>query len=259
MTTISPAPAAEQFLKYDEQGAYHWRLTYEGGWRRSSPSAHARYDVALGRVAARLDLSRARGVDVGCGDGVMLYKISLHGGRALGIDMEQTALRLARGKLREHGARGVEVARASAYELPVADGALDYVTMVEVLEHLDRPDALLAEVRRALRPGGVLALTTPHRLPSGEPQDPYHCQEYSGPELRELMERHFSGVVVEGQYPRRFSRAYRDGSGVRPLDLVLRSGVKAVSILGYNPFLRWTTGNPSFGWEGLVAVGTRAA
>ena len=75
-THASPPPAADSFLKYEEQGAYHWRLTYEGGWRRSSPGAHARYDVALGRVARRVPLAGARGLDVGCGDGVMLYKIA---------------------------------------------------------------------------------------------------------------------------------------------------------------------------------------
>jgi SAM-dependent methyltransferase len=248
---------SEAFLKYEQNGAYHWRLTYTGGWRRSSPSAHARYDVVLDRVAARVPLAGARGLDIGCGDGVTLYKIHRRGGRAAGIDMEQAGLRLAAEMLRGHGAPP-GVARASAYQLPFADGALDYVVMVEVLEHLDRPDDLLAELRRVIRPGGVLGLTTPHRLPSGVVQDPYHCKEYSGPELRELMERHFAEVAVEGQYPRSLSQAYHQGTGFRPADVALRLGVKAVSAVGLNPFLRWTTSRPSFDWEGLVAVGRKA-
>jgi SAM-dependent methyltransferase len=246
----------DEFLKYREKGAYHWGLTYTGGWRRSSPSAHARYDVLLDRVAARVPLASSRGLDIGCGDGVMLYKASLRGGRAAGVEMDPTGLELAGGMLRRHGVHPA-LTRASAYALPFPDGSLDWVTLVEVLEHLDDTDTLLGEVRRVLRPGGVVGLTTPHRLESGIPQDPYHCREYSGPELRSLMERFFTGVKVEGQYPRGFSRVYHQGVGVRPVDLAVRSGVKLASAVGLNPFLLWTTRTPSFAWEGLVGVGVR--
>lgn len=249
--------ASDEFLKYREKGPYHWNLTYTGGWRRSSPSAHARYDVALGRVAARLPLAGARGLDIGCGDGVMLYKISRRGGKAVGVEMDPTGVGLAARMLRRHEVSPVALTRASAYALPFADGAFDFVTMVEVLEHLDDVETLLGEIRRVLRPGGVLALTTPHRLESGIPQDPYHCREYSGPELRALMERFFTGVAVEGQYPRKFSRVYRQGVGVRAVDLAVRSGVKLASAVGLNPFLLWTTRTPSFAWEGLVGTGVR--
>ncbi len=47
--------------------------------------------------------------------------------------------------------------------LPFADGAFDSVSMLDVLEHTRDDHAALAEVRRVLRPGGLLVLTVPAR------------------------------------------------------------------------------------------------
>jgi len=47
-------------------------------------------------------------------------------------------------------------------DLPVADGAADVVVMSELIEHLVDPDGAVAEVRRVLRPGGSLLLSTPN-------------------------------------------------------------------------------------------------
>ena len=41
------------------------------------------------------------------------------------------------------------------------DDSVDLVTCVAVIEHVDRPDVLLAEAHRVLRPGGTLVVTTP--------------------------------------------------------------------------------------------------
>jgi SAM-dependent methyltransferase len=46
--------------------------------------------------------------------------------------------------------------------LPVADGTADVVIMSELIEHLVDPDGAVAEVRRVLRPGGSLLLSTPN-------------------------------------------------------------------------------------------------
>ena len=98
-------------------------------------------------------------VDVGCGDGSALAVAAgqnpAH--RFAGIDWSGDALRRAR-------ALGLTVLRAgvAARSLPVADGAADVVIMSELIEHLVDPDGAVAEVRRVLRPGGSLLLSTPN-------------------------------------------------------------------------------------------------
>jgi SAM-dependent methyltransferase len=98
-------------------------------------------------------------IDVGCGDGSALATAARRNPahRFAGIDWSGDALRPAR-------ARGLTVVRASVAGpgLPVADGAADVVIMSELIEHLVDPDGAVAEIRRVLRPGGSLLLSTPN-------------------------------------------------------------------------------------------------
>ncbi|MCE5273076.1 class I SAM-dependent methyltransferase [bacterium] len=57
-------------------------------------------------------------------------------------------------------------------DIPVRDGAFDIVLCLEVLEHLPRPEAALAELGRVLKSGGRLLLSAP--LGSFLHQEPYH-------------------------------------------------------------------------------------
>ena len=97
-------------------------------------------------------------IDVGCGDGSALAVAAGQnpGHRFAGVDWSSGALRQAR-------ALGLTVLRGGvAPGLPVADGAADVVIMSELIEHLVDPDGAVAEVRRVLRPGGSLLLSTPN-------------------------------------------------------------------------------------------------
>ena len=55
------------------------------------------------------------------------------------------------------------VAAAADGVLPLPSGSVDLVTCLAVIEHVERPETLLAEARRVLRDGGRLVLTTPSR------------------------------------------------------------------------------------------------
>jgi len=211
-----------KFRKYEEAGAYHWHGTYSGGWRRSSPVLHARYDVLVRAVERALDIRREVGLDVGCGDGVMLYKLARRGGRAVGLDLEYDGVSVGQRELRRVGPEPALVC-GSGYRLPFADGSFGYVVSTEVLEHLDDPRTWLSEIRRVLKPGGVLALTTPHRLPSGQLQDPYHVQEYDGPMLQAELAPYFDEVEVRGQYPRALYDPYTRPLGFRPVNPACRT------------------------------------
>ena len=97
-------------------------------------------------------------LDVGCGDGSALAVAAAQNPphRFAGLDWSVDALRQARG-------RDLTVVRGSVSpRLPVGDGAADVVIMSELIEHLVDPDGAVAEVRRVLRPGGSLLLSTPN-------------------------------------------------------------------------------------------------
>ena len=121
---------------------------------------HWWYQALRSRLAAALDThlgpSPARILDVGCGTGANL-KLLAQQGTAFGIDIEPTALHFCR----ERGLTRSTV--GSALALPFPAHTFDAVTAMDVLYHKAVPDksAFLREVRRVLRPGGILILNVP--------------------------------------------------------------------------------------------------
>lgn len=100
-------------------------------------------------------------LDVGCGTGNLLRAIGRRHPdvRLAGLDPDLTALAIAERKIRRAGL-GARLDRGFAQDLPCPDGSLDRVFSSLMLHHLDSTskDALLAEVRRVLRPDGLLVL-----------------------------------------------------------------------------------------------------
>ncbi|MCI2418786.1 class I SAM-dependent methyltransferase [Saccharopolyspora sp. K220] len=100
-------------------------------------------------------------LDVGCGTGNLLRSIGKQSRKAelVGLDPDPNALSRASRKARRAGL-AMRLDRGFAQELPYPDGSFDRVFSSLMLHHLDSPskDALLAEVRRVLRPDGLLVL-----------------------------------------------------------------------------------------------------
>ena len=97
-------------------------------------------------------------LDLGCGDGSALATAArlIPGHHVAGIDWSADALRQAKTK-------GLATVRGTLEtRLPIADRKADVVIMSELIEHLVDPDSALDEVRRVLRPGGALLLSTPN-------------------------------------------------------------------------------------------------
>jgi ubiquinone/menaquinone biosynthesis C-methylase UbiE len=102
-----------------------------------------------------------RVIDIGCGTGNLLVALGRQrpGLDLAGLDPDERAL--ARAARRSRRARlSVDWRRGFAQELPYPDGSVDRVFSSLMLHHLDdsSKDELLAEVRRVLRPDGVLVL-----------------------------------------------------------------------------------------------------
>jgi SAM-dependent methyltransferase len=136
-------------------------------------------EILAREIGAREDL---RILDVGCGTGSNLEAFSRLG-PATGIDMSTDALTYCR-------KRGIERVTLSAVErLPFADGAFDVVTAMDMLEHTDDDLAALSELRRVLRPGGLLLATVPAYgfLWSEHDEALKHRRRYTAHELRNKM------------------------------------------------------------------------
>ncbi|MZG14818.1 methyltransferase domain-containing protein [Streptomyces sp. SID5914] len=98
-------------------------------------------------------------LDVGCGDGsaAAVAARELAGHRIVGVDWSQDALRRAAQRV-----PAVVRGELTGDGLPFAAGGADAVLFSEVVEHLVDPDGALDELRRVLKPGGHLMLSTPN-------------------------------------------------------------------------------------------------
>lgn len=140
------------------------------------PEALRRFVRSLGRVERALDL--------GCGDGRL--GAELDAVELTAADVSPVALARARRRLPE--ARVVELEPDAP--LPLGDGGFDLVLCAETIEHVRDVQLLLSEIRRVLRPGGTLALTTPANLPVGRRPHPLspHLRFLTRRSLRRLLD-----------------------------------------------------------------------
>ena len=117
-------------------------------------------------MAQRLDLSHVRRVlDVGCGHGHWGHLWARHFAQdatLLGVDREAEWVAKATSRAAELGlASRFQYTQGDALTLPVPDGTFDLVTCQTVLMHVSDPEQALAEMIRALAPGGLLLLAEP--------------------------------------------------------------------------------------------------
>jgi ubiquinone/menaquinone biosynthesis C-methylase UbiE len=98
-------------------------------------------------------------LDVGCGPGTITADLArrVAPGRVVGIDRAQEVLAQARAHAEREGAR-VAFAAGDVYALDFPDASFDVVHAHQVLQHLTDPVRALREMRRVLRPGGVVAV-----------------------------------------------------------------------------------------------------
>lgn len=81
-------------------------------------------------------------------------------GHVIGLDASRRMLEVAQAKVDSaHFEPFISLLRRDASELPFAEGAFDVVTCIEALEFMPKPEQVLAEMTRVLRPGGLLLTT----------------------------------------------------------------------------------------------------
>lgn len=166
-------------------------------------------------------------LDIGCAFGPFLAAASRAGCRVLGFEINGEAVRHVRENL------GLEACQGDLMNLEEvrARGPFDIVTLWYVIEHIQDLDAFLQSLHSLLKPGGILAFSTPHgrgisarrslrTFLSNSPRD--HYSVWDIPSARRVLKRHgFSlrAVRVTGHHPERFSS--RLPAGWHPVFLAL--------------------------------------
>jgi 2-polyprenyl-3-methyl-5-hydroxy-6-metoxy-1,4-benzoquinol methylase len=185
------------------------RAYHEGRWRGLPPGLEPADFALRSRFLNENTDAGERVLDVGLGEGQFAADLARAGVTVVGIDVAEEPLRRARELHPELDVRLVDA--EGPWEL--ADASFDVVWAGEVIEHVADTAVWLSELRRVLRPGGRLLLSTPahgrltilalvlsrrafaaHFDPGGE-----HLRFYSRATLTEQLEDfRFQEVEVRG-------------------------------------------------------------
>ena len=149
---------------------------------------HARY-----AWAARLS-SAARVLDVACGTGAGTARPAQFAHEAVGVDVSPAAVEDARAAHGEAATFHVGDMRS----LPFEAGEFDVVVCFEALTHVAETDLVLDELRRVLRPGGLLVVSCPNR-DAYPPGNPLELAALGAGELERALSERFANVAVHGQ------------------------------------------------------------
>jgi 2-polyprenyl-6-hydroxyphenyl methylase / 3-demethylubiquinone-9 3-methyltransferase len=158
-------------------------------------------------------------VDIGCGGGLFAEEFARLGAHVIGVDPSKPSLDTARA----HAAAmafSIDYRAGTGEQLPVDDASVDIACCVDVLEHVNDLDAVIAETARILRPDGVYLFDTINRTAMSRivvikllqewrctacmPPDLHAWEQFIAPdELRAaLSHHHLQGREIVGIGPR---------------------------------------------------------
>lgn len=106
--------------------------------------------------------SRAKLLDVGCGTGMTFAAVSQAFPHATALDIGDREIIATKELLKMLGISRV-VKKYEGKIIPFPSHTFDIVTSIEVIEHVENPDLMLAEIRRVLKKDGILHITTANK------------------------------------------------------------------------------------------------
>jgi predicted ATP-grasp superfamily ATP-dependent carboligase/ubiquinone/menaquinone biosynthesis C-methylase UbiE len=146
---------------YFRSVADHWEKLY----REENLKARIyqeRKDVALGWIQKMLLPPGARILDLGCGAGFTAVALAKQGYRVDALDGEQTMLDMTSRRAQAAGV-SLTAALGDAQELKFDQGTFDLVVALGLVPWLHSPHQALSEIRRVLKPGGFLVVSSDNR------------------------------------------------------------------------------------------------
>jgi glycosyltransferase involved in cell wall biosynthesis/predicted SAM-dependent methyltransferase len=170
---------------YDER-AFYSIIPLQRYWQRQRHAITVSWTRNAGRI-----------LDAGCGSSIIIQSLN----NAVGMDYSESKVRF----LRRYG---IPLVRGSAFALPFRDRSFDCVISSQVIEHIPYDEVLFSEMKRVLRPGGMLVIGTPDYdtigwrtieplyglfQPGGYKDE--HITHYTRARLVEILERH--GFIYE--------------------------------------------------------------
>jgi GT2 family glycosyltransferase/ubiquinone/menaquinone biosynthesis C-methylase UbiE len=153
-----------------------------------------RYALALHAAEGKVVL------DIASGEGYGSYLLSQVAQSVIGVDIDATVVATAQSR---YGSERVSFRHGRCQEIPCDDSSVDLVVSFETLEHISEHDTFFKEIRRVLRPGGSVLISSPERVYYNLERDgfknTYHELELTLEEFEQLVTRYFAHHTLARQ------------------------------------------------------------
>jgi SAM-dependent methyltransferase len=152
------------------------------------------------RYAFACEIAAGKSVlDIACGEGYGSAMLAEVARSVVGVDISREAIGHAS---KRYVKSNLEFKVGSCAEIALASRSIDLVVSFETIEHHDQHREMFLEIKRVLRPDGVLVISSPDKYEySVAPgySNPYHVRELYRYELEELLGKQFKRFAIYGQ------------------------------------------------------------
>ncbi|MGC4041467.1 MAG: class I SAM-dependent methyltransferase [Flavobacterium sp.] len=162
---------------------------------RLMTSVQAEYGVIehLHRYALAQKLTAGKTVlDIASGEGYGSFLLSKNAKQVYGVDIDENAVKHAQNKYA--AASNVEYRVGSTDKIPLEDHSVDIVVTFETIEHHDKHELMMQEIKRVLKPDGLLLISSPEKslYKERERHNPYHIKELVLKDFEDLLKKYFT-------------------------------------------------------------------
>jgi ubiquinone/menaquinone biosynthesis C-methylase UbiE len=170
-------------------------------------------------------------LDAACGEGYGSHLLAARAADVVGIDISAGAVEHAQSRYSRANLRFLQ---ADCCSTPFDASSFDCVVSFETLEHLHNQQALLAEFKRVLKPGGFLVISTPDKAVYSDKlgnDNAFHVKELYRAEFENLLAQHFPVVQLLGQKLGFHSLVWPLGEGVPNAYVLQQESAASISQL----------------------------
>jgi ubiquinone/menaquinone biosynthesis C-methylase UbiE len=163
----------------------------ENTGERMIPALHKglnKYGAHLIRYQAALPFVKDRTVlDIACGTGYGSQLMAKTAKNVYGVDLSAESVAYA---TENYGAKNIEFLTGDAVKIPLPDQTVDVVVSYETIEHVPNYQAFLDEIKRVMKPGGTLIISSPNSAVSIGGNE-YHHKEFNLSEFESVLKDNF--------------------------------------------------------------------
>ncbi|MEM6933755.1 MAG: glycosyltransferase, partial [Pseudomonadota bacterium] len=151
------------------------------------------------RYLAASEIARGKKVlDIASGEGYGAWILSQTADSVDGVELDYATVEHAKERYKSEK---ISFVQGDCRSIPFEETTFDLITCFETVEHIEEHDQLLDELKRVLKPDGILLISTPEieRYNKSSPDNPFHAKELSLDQFEDAISSRFENVAICGQ------------------------------------------------------------